>query len=351
MKHFTILILILFSYFSCKETSEKTGIIRNFKTIQINEFEQKSTSIRAIKSISEKEVIYAGSNGIIGTTKNGGTSWEYKKLRYQDTIIPDFRSIAVNNKNIFALSIENPALLYQINSDTTKIVYSEKHPKVFYNSLHFFADKKHGIAVGDPTENGASILLTSDGGNSWQKLSYEKSPKLAEGEAFFAASNTNIAIVKNTVWIGTGGKKARVLKSTDFGNSWHIFDTPIIQGNIGDGIYSIAFYDKNNGIIMGGNYTKPTDNCANKAITIDGGKTWKLVAKNQNPSFKSCVQYVPNSDGKEIFAVGKTGISFSNDGGISWQKVSEKNYYAIDFIDKNTAWLSGDKKIGKLILK
>ena len=57
------------------------------------------------------------------------------------------------------------------------------------------------------------------------------------------------------------------------------------------------------------------ENKANKAITIDGGKTWSLVADGQNPSYKSCVQYVPNTNGKEIFAVGKTGISFSNDGG------------------------------------
>jgi hypothetical protein len=63
------------------------------------------------------------------------------------------------------------------------------------------------------------------------------------------------------------------------------------------------------------------------------------------------VQYVPNTNGKEIFAVGKTGISYSNNGGFSWKEVSNESYYAIQFIDRNTAWLSGNNKIGKLILK
>ena len=178
-----------------------------------------------------------------------------------------------------------------------------------------------------------------------------KLPEFEEGEAFFAASNTNIKTIGSTVWIASGGKKARILKSDDFGNTWQIFDTPIIQGDGPQGIYSIDFTDKNNGIAIGGDYSKPLENKANKAITNDGGKTWTLVADGQNPNYKSCVQYVPNTNGKEVFAVGKTGISFSNDGGITWKEVSKDSYYAIQFVDKNTAWLSGNNKLGKLILK
>jgi photosystem II stability/assembly factor-like uncharacterized protein len=216
--------------------------------------------------------------------------------------------------------------------------------------MQSFDDNTHGIAVGDPTQDCASIILTDNGGKTWTKLSCKNLPKFEEGEAFFAASNTNIKTIGSTVWIASGGKKARVLKSTDFGKTWQIFNTPIIQGNSSQGIYSIDFFDKNNGIIVGGDYSKPNENNANKAITKDGGKTWQLVANGQNPNYKSCVQYVPNTNGKELFAVGKTGVSFSNDGGKSWKKVSKDGYYAIQFVDKNTAWLSGNNKLGKLIL-
>jgi photosystem II stability/assembly factor-like uncharacterized protein len=102
---------------------------------------------------------------------------------------------------------------------------------------------------------------------------------------------------------------------------------------------------------MGGDFSKSKENKENKAITTDGGKTWTLVADGKAPNYKSCVKYIPGTKGKEVVAVGKTGVSFSNDGGKTWKDISKDGYFAIDFVDKNTAWLSGHKKIGKLVLK
>ncbi|WP_370511732.1 WD40/YVTN/BNR-like repeat-containing protein [Lutibacter sp. Hel_I_33_5] len=307
-----------------------------------------SLNIRAIKAISDDEVYYAAANGDLGYTKNGENFISYN-FKY-DSLIPNYRSLDSNGNHFFALSVANPALLYKYNQNGLYLVYKEEHEKVFYDSLKFFEDGKHGIAVGDPTEDCPSIILTSDGGTTWNKISCDKLPKFEVGEAFFAASNTNIKIIKNTVWIASGGKKSRILKSTDKGHTWTIYNTPIIQGAAATGIFSIDFADEKNGIAIGGDYTKPTENKANKAVTNDGGKTWKLVADGQNPAYKSCVQYVPNTNGKEVFAVGKTGVSFSSDGGFTWKEVSKEGYYTIQFVDKNTAWLSGHEKIGKLLL-
>jgi photosystem II stability/assembly factor-like uncharacterized protein len=323
---------------------------RNIAAISITNFKIDSVSIRAIQVVDTASVFYAGSDGTIGYTLNNGALWNAIKIKYQDSIIPNFRSLTSNGSDYFALSIGNPALLYKISNGQTTLQYVEKSDKVFYDALTFFDDNVHGIAVGDPTENCASILLTEDSGETWNKIPCDKVPKIIKGEAFFAASNTNIKTMGSTVWIASGGTKARVLKSKDYGKTWQVFETPIIQGKGPQGIYSIDFYTKENGIIIGGNYAKPKENKRNKAITTDGGKTWELVADRQNPNYKSCVQYVPNTSGKEVFAVGKTGISFSNDGGITWKKVSNEPFYAIQFVDRNTAWLSGNLKIGKLQL-
>ena len=345
MKRISILILTFLLITSCS----KQYIPRNIKNIEIQEFNIDSTSIRAIQVIDKETLYYVGSKGDFGFTADGGASWSSKSITYQDSIIPHFRSLARIDATFFALSIGNPALLYKISLDKTELIYTENHEKVFYDAIQFFDDGKHGIAVGDPTEDCPSIILTFDGGNSWKKIPCKNLPKFEVGEAFFAASNTNIKTIGSTVWIASGGKKARILKSDDFGKNWQIFNTPIIQGNGPQGIYSIDFYDKNNGIAIGGDYSKPKANKANKAITKDGGKTWSLVANNQQPTYKSCVQYVPNTSGKEVFAVGKTGVSFSNDSGNTWITISEDSYYAIQFVDKHTAWLSGHQKIGKLI--
>lgn len=347
MKRISLLISVFLLIISCT----KEYIPRNIDSIEIEEFKLEGTSIRAIIAIDEHKVAYAGSNGMFGFISDKGITSYTQNIQYKDSIIPNFRSLAFNGTDYFALSIANPALLYKISEGEYSIVYKEEHEKVFYDSMHFFDDNVHGIAVGDPTENCASIILTADAGKTWNKLPCEFLPNFEDGEAFFAASNTNIKTIGSTVWIASGGTKARILKSDDFGQTWEIFETPIIQGTGPQGIYTMDFADANNGIIIGGDYSKPLENKANKAITIDGGKTWTLVANNQNPNYKSGVQYVPNTQGKEVFAVGKTGISFSNDGGNSWKDVSNESYYAIQFVDKNTAWLSGNEKIGKIILK
>lgn len=341
---FTVLVFL-----SCN-----TNIPRTFESVKINEIKIDSTSIRAIHVVDESTIYYAGSNGIIGFTKSDGKKWGKQKfvnVTPNDTTSPNFRSIASNGSDIFSLSITSPALLYKFNNTNkySKQVYKEEHEKVFYDSMKFF-DARNGIAMGDPTEDCLSIILTNDGGNTWSKIPCSALPKVIDGEAAFAASNTNIKTIGKTAWIVTGGKKARVFKSTDLGKTWEVFETPIIQGNGPQGIYSVDFADENNGIIIGGDYSKPKENKANVAITKDGGKTWELVANGEYPNYKSCVQYVPNTNGKEVFAVGKTGIAFSNDGGITWKHVSDDSYYVIQFADKNTAWLAGNNKVGKMIL-
>lgn len=346
MKRLSIIIGISIFFISCTKEYQP----RNINSISIKEFKIEGSSIRAIQVLDAKTVFYAGSNGDVGFTTDNGTLWNALNIKYQDSIVPNFRSLAFNGVDYFALSIANPALLYKISDGEATLIYKEEDEKVFYDAISFFDDNRHGIAVGDPTENCASILLTNNGGETWQKIPCENLPEIAKDEAFFAASNTNIKTIGSTVWIASGGAKARVLKSNNYGKTWQIFETPILQGNGPQGIYSIDFADKNNGIIIGGDYSKPLENKANKAITTDGGKTWQLVADNQNPNYKSCVQYVPNTFGKEIFAVGKTGVSFSADGGKSWKNVSKDAYYAIQFVDENTAWLSGHQKIGKLEL-
>ncbi len=332
--------------FSCKQEY----VVRSFESVSIQKFDMDSTSIRAIIAVNADELLFAGSRGDIGLTDDGGKTWDIEYLKYQNSIVPHFRSLAKTTSAVFALSVANPALLYKISDGEKTVVYKEEHEKVFYDAMTFLDDKT-GIAIGDPIDGCTSIIMTNDGGNSWKKIDCANLPEVQEGEASFAASNTNIAFHKNNIWVVTGGTKSRVLKSADKGKTWEIIETPFVQGNGPQGIYSVDFYDENNGIIVGGDFSKPEENRANKAITVDGGKTWTLVADGQAPNYKSCVKYIPGTKGKEVIAVGKTGVSFSNDGGTTWKDISKDGYYTIDFVDKNTAWLSGHEKIGKLVLK
>ncbi len=345
MKKIILLISFTVLIISCKNTTTP----RSIEKVTIEEIAIDSSSIRAIYAMKDSSLFYATSDGYLGLMLPTNQNIKDKRVFY-DTIVPHFRAIASNSEHIFMLSIGNPALLYEYNEGNLEIVYKEKHTKVFYDAMAFF-DTDNGIAMGDPTDDCLSIILTNDGGKSWQKIPCDILPTINEGEAAFAASNSNIAINGKNAWLVTGGKSARVFHSPDMGNTWSVYNTPIVQGDQMTGIYSVDFYDAKNGIIFGGDWNNKDNNKGNKAVTTDGGKTWQLVAEGNEPGYKSCVQYVPDTGGKELFAVGTNGISFSNDGGKTWKKVSDDAYYTIRFVNKNFAWLAGNNKIGKMILK
>jgi photosystem II stability/assembly factor-like uncharacterized protein len=180
--------------------------------------------------------------------------------------------------------------------------------------MQFWNDNE-GIAVGDPIDNCFSIIITRDGGETWNKIPCDKLPKIVDGEAAFAASNTNIIIKDNHTWIVSGGKKTRVFYSPDKGISWSVYETPIVQGEAMTGIFTADFYNDKIGFIAGGNYEKPNQNFQNKALTTNGGKTWRLVSENQGFGYASCVQFVPNSNGKQMVSVGTSGLFYSKDKG------------------------------------
>jgi len=343
--------------FSCKmeerffpDNISKAKISRDISQIEIKSLiEDSLLNVRAIEIIDEIEgLFFATSNGHLGIIQDNSDSVLFP-IRVSESLKPNFRAVA-NVKNGFAISIESPTYIFKMQNDLKTIVYYEDHPKAFYDSMEFWNDQE-GIAIGDPTDDCMSIIITRDGGNTWNKLSCDELPKAKKGEAAFAASDTNIAIVGDYTWVATGGAASRILYSPDKGKTWEVYDTPIIQGKETTGIYSIDFYDELNGFAIGGDYTKPEDNQANKIRTTDGGKSWELVAPNQEPGYRSCVQYIPNGKGNELVAIGFKGIDYSSDYGTSWKHLSDEGFYTIRFLNDSIAYAAGKGRISKLTFR
>lgn len=368
MKRLLLLILICVCLFSCDK--KETFKVRNIGRVEIDTVKGfKGYSIRAIE-IANGRIWLAGSDGLFGrirgikyTHSNDESkvfSYEpesihndYSYIAHQmnsDTTGYELRAEAKINDKYFVLTAGNPAILTKYDSIGRKIVYRENDSKAFYDSMDFWNDEE-GIAIGDPTEDCMSVIITLDGGNTWHKLSCDSLPKVKEGEAAFAASDTNIAIVGDNTWVATGGKASRVMYSPDKGKTWKVYETPIVQGSETTGIYSIDFYDELHGFAIGGDYTKPDDNATNKIRTNDGGKTWELVAQNKSPGYRSCVQYIPDREGKELVAIGFKGIDYSNDSGTSWKHLSDEGFYTIRFLNDSIAYAAGKGRISKLTFR
>jgi photosystem II stability/assembly factor-like uncharacterized protein len=342
----SIILLLSILIISCKtnHVAQKSF----FTNVKIDTILQDKISIRPI-TVSLDKVWYAADKNRVGVL-NFVNGFKMERKINKDSLKIEFRSCAQTLNSIFILNVGNPALLYKFSKDLNqkKLVYEENNDKVFYDSMQFWNDKE-GIAIGDPIENCFCIIITRDGGDTWTKIPCEKLPKIEEGEAFFAASNTNIIIKGNATWLVSGGKKSRVFYSSDKGISWKVYQTPIVQGESMTGIFTADFYNEKIGFIAGGNYEKPNQNYQNKALTTDGGKTWKLVAEKSGFGYASCVQFVPNSNGEQLVSVGTSGLYYSKDKGTTWiQLSSDTSLYTIRFIDNQTAIAAGKNKIVKI---
>ena len=347
MKNSFVFLMVIILIFSCKSKVMKSQMdnINYNVTVSFDTIFTDKISIRAIL-IDKNKVWYAAD-------KNRFGYYDLKKNRRverkisKDSLQLEFRSIAQTEKAFFVLSIGNPALLYKINKKdlSATLVYKENHEKVFYDAMKFW-NNKEGIAIGDPTQDCFSILITRDGGNSWNKIPCQYLPKLTDGEAAFAASNTNICIKGSKTFVVSGGTKARVFVSDNKGNSWNVYETPITQGHAMTGIFSADFFNDNIGIVVGGNYEEQSDNSANKAITYDGGKTWKLIGVNIGFGYASCVQFVPNSNGNDLVTVDTSGIYYSNSQGASWERLTyDKELFTFRFQNDTIAFLAGKNKL------
>ena len=343
--------LILLMSFKALNNNDERSFYNGFTSIQIDTLFQDKISIRAI-SIDKNKIWYGADNSRFGYYDLDKKE-KFEDRIYRDTLNLEFRSIAQNSQSIFLLSVGNPALLYQVSKKTQKVklVYKEVNPKVFYDSMQFWNDKE-GIAIGDPTEDTFSIIVTRDGGETWTKILSDKLPTNAEGEAAFAASNSNIVIKGNDTWLVSGGKKARVFYSADKAKTWKVIETPIVQGKTMTGIFTADFYDAKHGFIAGGDYELPNKKTDNKAFTTDGGNTWKLIGQEMGFGYASCVQYVPGGNGKEIICVGSEGIQYSQNGGENWTQLStDTKFFTIRFINRNTAIAAGHNKVVRLRFK
>ena len=332
-------IMFFLIFYGCKKSISSPV----FNTVQITPIiEDSLLNIRALE-LNNKELVAVSSVGDVYHFDFRSKSL-IKNRFTKDTL--NVRSMALVGETVFALSIANPAYLYK----NSKLVYSESDSDVFYDSMDFW-NSLEGIAIGDPTEGCLSILMTRDGGENWYKIPCKQLPKAVNGEAAFAASDTNISIVGDHVWIASGGVASRVFYSSDRGHSWTVFETPIVQGTPTTGMYSIDFYDSKNGFAVGGDYTQPKSNINTIIKTSDGGQTWYAVGDDNNPGYRSCVQYVPNSDAKALIAIGFEGIDYSSDTGASWTSLSDEGFYTFRFLNDSIAFAAGKGRIVQLDFK
>lgn len=335
----SVLLLFFCTFLSAQEVS--------FETLLHDKI-----SIRAIE-IWDSKVWYSGTDSKFGYVDLKNPE-NHKQIKLSEKKL-QFRTLGQDKKSFYAINIESPACFFKIDKRnlTHEVVFTDTVKTAFYDALHF-VNNGLGVTFSDPDESLSlklAWLLPNDTRIVQHKLnSLDLRPvKLNEGEAAFAASNTNIASYKNKIWIATGGKTSRIIRLEN--SDIKIFDLPFVQGASSQGIYSIDFYKDKFGIAVGGDYTKQDANINNIATSQDGGETWQIQASGQNAGYMTCVRIKPGSKGKELIAVGDQHISYSSDFGKTWKKLSgEKGFFVCEWIGENKIVLAGKDRISLMKL-
>lgn len=306
-------------------------------------------SLRGLSVVDANVIWASGTNGTFLKTVDGGKNWTIGVIPDAEKL--DFRDIEAFDANTaYALSIgegENSRIYKTIDGGATwNLQFKNENPKAFFDALAFW-DTKNGMAMSDPVDGKYFLLRTADGEN-WQVVAGDKMPDAKPGEAAFAASGTCLLTQgKSNVFLVSGGRHARVFRSADRGSTWTAANTPIVSGTAGSGIFSIAMFDAQRGVIVGGNYEQPDETKNNLAFTRNGGKIWS-TAKGLN-GYRSGVDYI---DKKTIIAVGSSGSDISYDNGKTWKNIDKENYNAVRSKGAKAVWAVGaNGRVAKFVVR
>lgn len=287
-----------------------------------------SSSFRGLSVVNNHIIWVSGSNGTIGKSTDGGNSWKWMKVKgFGKT---DFRDIEAFDENTaLIMGVDTPAYILRTidGGENWKVVYKNNSKGMFLDAMDF-RDEKKGIVLGDPLNGRFFMIQTFDGGNTWQNISELKRPKADSGEACFASSGTNIR---------TYGKSGKVFVSG--GLASHVFINehkvllPLLQGKESTGANSIALKDRNNLIVVGGDFLQKNDTPGNCALSEDGGNHW-IRPKTPPSGYRSCVEYL---SGNKWITCGLNGVDISKDDGHHWQKISNQSFNVVRKAKNGTA--------------
>ena len=308
------------------------------------------TSLRGLSVVNDNIVWVSGSQGTVGRSTNAGKNWKWMTVNGFEKV--EFRDIEAFDANTAIIMGSGfPAYILKTidGGESWKVVYENKTKGMFLDAMDF-SNNRNGIVVGDPINGKIFIARTQDTGNTWVELDDSDSKPLADrGEAFFAASGSNVRLFENNdYFIVSGGSRSRLFTNK------RAVTLPIIQGGETLGANAIDIFDNgmpdepgNRMVIVGGDFNDPSSVTKNCFYSVNGGKTWMVPSTPPN-GYRSCVEYLSKRD---LITCGPNGVDYSNDGGENWRWISKEGFHVCRIARIGTAvFLAGNNgKIAKLV--
>jgi len=336
--------------------------------------------LQAVSPVNARVVWASGIGGTYAVTTNGGETWRTAVVPGAEALqFRDVEAVSDRVAYLLAAGVGTDSRIYKTSDGGASwtLVFQNQDPNGFYDCFAFWTPRR-AVAMGDAVNGRLPVLETVDG-QAWTDIG-DRLPPAQPGEAAFAASGTCVATFgTRQAWIATGGAEhARILSTIDGGHSWTPHDTPIVQGSPTSGGFSVAFRDRQHGVLAAGELATPTERSnENFARSRDGGATWTLTTPAPFAGAVFGASYAigapgrhgrgrdelderqagddePEADtpdgasrddhraGATVVATGPGGAAWSPDEGDAWFVLDgAANYWAVAFADERTGWLVG----------
>lgn len=298
--------------------------------------------LQAISPVNDRIAWASGIGGTYAITRDGGATWTAAVVPGAEALeFRDVEAVTPNKAYLLAAGPGDASRIYKTDDGGQHwtLQFQNQDPNAFYDCFAFW-NHRRALTMSDAV-NGVFPVIRSTDGKTWTNIG-NRLPAAQTGEAAFAASGTCVATQGNeNAWIATGGAaKARILATTDGGDSWNAYDTPIVQGTASSGGVTVAFRDRLHGILGGGELAVTDAFTDNVARSSDGGKTWQLA---EHPTFPGSIYglaYVPH--GATVMATGPKGAAWAPDEGSRWFALDTvSDYWAVAFASPKVGWMVG----------
>ena len=305
-----------------------------------------SEVLQAISPVSDETVWIGGHGGVILRTVDGGATWDRVPAPGGDSL--QFRDIhGFSSRVAVALTAgQGPVSRIYRTADggeswTLRFLMDE--PEGFLDCLDFW-DGRRGFAYGDNFDGVPYILVTDDGGRSWNRVGAGAAPAANDGEGGFAASGTCARTgAAGRGWIGTGaGGSARILATDDHGATWTEVAVPMATGSAA-GIFTLAVDGGAPVMALGGDLGAADEVvAANSAAVADDGRTWAATTAAPISGAVYGSAAGGSSDARRVVAVAPTGAAFTADLGATWHAVPGVSAWAVEFANGGrVGWAAG----------
>ncbi|MCB2219956.1 MAG: T9SS type A sorting domain-containing protein [Bacteroidetes bacterium] len=278
--------------------------------------------------------IYAignGDNVIVKSTDNG-VNWATQTLAAAITgHMHDIHFISDDEGIITLSSSGTHQVLKTYNGGVTwQIVWSGY--SYFPYKIDFF-DDMHGMVSCGRNMYESGILITTDGGDTWNEVEMGQFSWNDERAIIMTAYDEAIM----------AGHLGLIFKAFNFGENWELITHRSFMGDI----FSMQFTDENTGYALASNYTGGLS-AHDLLKTTNGGLTWETVGWGETYS-EAAMHFINNQTG--IYAVRDFDLTIYKtiDGGDNWDQVESGTWdfhpMSINFYNELLGFICGTNDI------